>query len=75
MTYIFLLQVFIDHAPSAPDESVSLDSQSSIDSLRIQLPCHRKQREAKFEKRPPPPPPRGPPPPIDGGGKDIGVKW
>ena len=29
--------------PPAPLGSVSLDSQSSIDSLRIQFPCHRKR--------------------------------
>ena len=34
--------------PPAPLGSVSLDSQSSADSLRIQFPCHRKRWEASF---------------------------
>lgn len=42
----------------APLGSVSLDSQSSIDSLRIQFPCHRKQGEARFMEW------RGPPRPL-----------
>ena len=40
--------------PSAPVGSVSLDSQSSADSLRIQLPCHlasrgRQERNADYK--------------------------
>ena len=51
--------------PPAPLGSVSLDSQSSIDSLRIQFPCHRERGEARFWER-------GPPPPASGGRQGFG---